>query len=247
MKENYDVNSFFSFLGYHPSNYTPTCRELKSLSVYVRGNRNQLEELLGPTPFVLNDDRFVVSVADFSNQSHFSYFDAAILLPVRVNDTQGSTYYFEYEDNHETVASGREKWGYPKKYANISLSQTGQGAKGQVTLGGNTIFSVSLDFDESQDNTAWSDYKVFPHMQVRAISEIYGPSFTDFDIIARDTSKDYELISRTFGKAHVELGKEIGINGLPLEIVEVLGGEYSVGNFASTQKNGQAKVIASLI
>lgn len=247
MKEGYDPNSFFKYLGYYPSDYTPTCPGLRTISVYVRGNRKQLEELLDPTPFVLNDDRFVVSIADFSNQSHFSFFDAAVLLPVRFGDVTGSTYYYEFEDSHETVASGREKWGYPKKYARISLEDDERGARGAVTLYDETMFSIAVDFDDVADNAHWRDYKVYPHIQARAVSDIYGPSFSAFDIITRDTSKDYVPISKRFGKASVTLGPSIGIGGQLLEIVEVLGGEYSVGNFSSTRENGRANVIASLV
>lgn len=247
MKKDYDVNRFFEYLGYYPSDYTPTCPELRTLAVYVRGNRAQLEELLDPTPFVLTDDRFVISIADFANQSHFTFFDGAVLLPVRFGDVEGSTYYFEYEDSHETVASGREKWGYPKRYANISLEDDARGARGAVTLNGETIFRIAVDFDEETDNGAWRDYKVYPHIQARAVSDIYGPSFSAFDIITRNTSKDYEPISKRFGKASVELGSSIGIRGKTLDIVEVLGGEYSVGNFASTRENGRATVIGSLV
>jgi acetoacetate decarboxylase len=247
MKRDYDVNRFFSFLGYYPSDYTPTCPELRTLSVYVRGNRKQLEELLEPMPFVLNDDRFVVTISDFRNQSHFSFFDAAVLIPVRYGDAEGSTYYYEFEDSHETVASGREKWGYPKKYAKISLEDDDRGAQGDVTLYDDTMFRIAVDFDQPSDSAAWRDYKVYPHLQVRAVSDIYGPSFSAFDIISRDTSKDYEPISKRSGKASLELGSSIGIGGRALEIVEILGGEYSVGNFASTRENGRANVIASLV
>lgn len=246
MKADYDINSFFKYLGYHPSNYTPTCPGLRSLSVFVRGNRKQLEELLEPTPFLLNDDRFVVSIADFSNQSHFAFFDGAVLLPVRFGEVTGSTYYYEFEDSHETVASGREKWGYPKRFAQIALDDDDRGARGSVTLQDNTMFSIAVDFDDDADQAAWRDYKVYPHIQARAISDIYGPSFSAFDIITRDTSKDYVPLSKRIGKASVKIDPAIGIGGHLLEVVEVLGGEYSVGNFASTRTNGQANVIASL-
>src|SRR5690625_2951828 len=93
MRDNYNINSFFEFLGYYPSNYTPTCPGMRSLSIYVKGVRSELQKLLEPTPFLLADDRFVISIADFSNHSHFSYYDAAILLPVSINGVQGSTYY----------------------------------------------------------------------------------------------------------------------------------------------------------
>ncbi|WP_366552679.1 acetoacetate decarboxylase family protein [Aquibaculum sediminis] len=247
MKKNYNINEYFKFLGYYPSDYTPICKNMRTLTVYVRGDRKQLDQLLEPTPFVLNDDRFVVSIADFRNQSHFSFFDAAVLLPVRFGEVEGSTYYFEYEDDHQTVASGREKWGYPKQFAHISLDDDAGGARGSVTLGGETIFRVAVDFDEQTDKGAWQGYKTYPHLQARAISEIYGPSFSQFDIISRDTSKDYELLETRIGRASVEFSGAIGIGGQNLTIVEVLGGEYAVGNFASTRENGRARVIDSLV
>lgn len=247
MRDNYNINSFFEFLGYYPSNYTPTCPGMRSLSIYVKGVRSELQKLLEPTPFLLADDRFVISIADFSNHSHFSYYDAAILLPVSINGVQGSTYYFEYEDNHETVASGREKWGYPKKFAHISLQEQADSVRGEVSLGGESIFSVDFTFDDGVSNAAWEDYQVYPHLQVRAISEVSGPSFTQFDVIARDTSKDYELISRRFGSAAVQLGEQIGLDGQALTVAEVLGGEFSIGNFSATLENGQARIITSLI
>lgn len=247
MKGIYDINSYFEFLGYYPSNYTPTCPGMRSLSIFVRGVRSELEALLKPTPFILTDDRFLISIADFSNHSHFSYYDAAILLPVSINGIKGSTYYFEFEDNHETVASGREKWGYPKKFAHIEMQDDNEGVSAQVTLGKESILSAELRFDSSVDRSEWADFQVFPHLQVRAISEISGPSFSQFDVISRDTSKDYELLSRQVGKASVELGAQIGLNGRSLTVVDVLGGEFSVGNFAATLENGQASLIASLI
>lgn len=247
MKKNYDVNRFFDYLGYYPTNYTPTCPGMRTLSVFLKGDRAQLEAMLEPTPFLLADDRFMVTIADFRNQSHFSFFDAAVLLPVRFGDVEGSTYYFEYEDSHETVASGREKWGYPKRYARITLEDDGQGARGDVTLYDETMFRIAVEFDDATNNAAWSDYRIFPHLQIRAVSEIYGPSFSSFDIVSRDTSRDYRPISKTFGRASVELGPSIAVNGRRLQVLDVLGGEYAVGDFASTRENGRANVVGSLV
>src|SRR5690625_8033906 len=103
MRDNYNINSFFEFLGYYPSNYTPTCPGIRSLSIYVKGVRSELQKLLEPTNFLLADVRFVISISDFSNHFHFSYYVAAILLLVSINGDQGRNYYFVYEDNHARV------------------------------------------------------------------------------------------------------------------------------------------------
>jgi len=247
MKANYDPLSFFKYLGYYPSDYTPTCKGLRSLSIYVRGRAEQMAKILEPTPFELADDRFVISIADFSNQSHFSFYDAAVQFPVRFGDAVGSTYLFEYEDDQETVASGREKWGYPKKFAHIELADDERGARGRAFLRDETLMSLEIEFDDAVSRAPWADFRSYPHLQARAVSEIYGPGFSAFDIISRDTSKAFELISRRSGRAKVQLSSTLNVGGLTPDIVEILGADYVVGNWASTRENGEAKVIGSLI
>lgn len=252
MKQNYNPNDFFDFLGFGPVK-TYACDELRTLSVYCRGRREQLEALLAPTPFNLAGDIFVVSVADFANiraltgRPSSPYFDAAVVLPVEVNGQRGGNYYFEWEDSHVSVASGRELWGYPKRYAKISLDETETGLRARTGLYEETAFDIDFTFDESVTGDAWSDAKLSPHYQVRAVPEVNGPNFKSFEIISRNAGLDFELISRQRGTARVEFGPEVQVGGEPLEIVEVLGAEYTVGNYVSSRENGIPTVVASLV
>jgi len=245
--KTYDPQKFWKFLNFGPGNVTYSCPGLKTLTVYCRGDRAQLEALLDPMPFELADDRFVVSIADFGNNSGKTYYDAAVILAVRYGDHLGGTYYFEYEDKHSTVAGGRELWGYPKHFAKIALSQEGDGASGAVTLHDDVMFRIGIKFDESVDRSAWQDLKLFPHYQVRAVPQVNGPGFQSFDIISRNTIKDYKLIERRIGRGEVILGSAISVSGQKLNVRDVLGAEYTVGDFASTKENGVPVVVASLI
>ncbi|MFT4028321.1 MAG: acetoacetate decarboxylase family protein [Protaetiibacter sp.] len=245
--KNYDPQSFFDFLGYGTGDQTYDCPGLRSLSVYCRGEAAQLERLLEPMPFELADDRFVVSIADFSNNSGMVYYDAAIILAVRYGEHTGGSYYYEWEDTHVSVAAGRELWGYPKHFALISLDEDDRGVTGHVGLEGQTAFDVRLAFDDDVDGSAWSDFTVYPHLQVRAVPQTNGPSFQHFDIISRNTAKDFELTSRRYGRAEVQFGAEIVAGDEPLRIVETFGGDYTIGDFHATRENGTPTIIASLV
>lgn len=244
--KDYDINSFFEFLGYGTGDHTYDCPDLRSLSVYCRGRRDQLEKLLEPMPFELADERFVVSIADFGNNSTTTYFDAAIILAVKYGDVVGGTYYYEWEDKHTTVAAGRELWGYPKHFAKIALEEDASGVSGRVTLEGETMFEVEVSFEESVTGEAWKGFSVYPHLQVRAVPQVNGPSFDSFDIISRNTAKDFELKERRLGTAVVKLGAEIVAGDQQLEILETLGAEFTVGDFHATRENGTPTIVASL-
>jgi len=213
----------------------------------LQGEKEQIASFLKPMPFELADDRFVVSIADFGNNSGKTYYDAAVIFAVRYGDHVGGTYYFEYEDKHSTVAGGRELWGYPKHFAKIAVSATDEGARGAATLYDDVMFEIGVAFDDSVDRAAWADLRIYPHYQVRAVPEVNGPGFQSFDIISRDTSKDYKLKERKVGRGTVTFGPAISFDGEALRVSEVLGAEYTTGDFASTPENGVPKIIESFI
>ncbi|RGE20093.1 acetoacetate decarboxylase family protein [Leucobacter sp. wl10] len=252
MKQNYDPTSFFDFLDFGPVK-TYACDGLRTLAVYCRGNCEQMEKLLEPTPFTLADDRFVVSVADFANiraltgRPSYPYFDAAIVLPVEINGERGGNYYFEWEDSHVSVASGRELWGYPKRFAKIALNEIEGGLHAKTWDYEKPVFDIDFTFDDSVTGENWNDVAMAPHFQVRAVPEVDGPGFESFKVISRDAGQDFELLSKHRGRATVEFGPEIQVADEPFEIVEVLGAEYTVGNYVSSQENGIPRIVASFV
>lgn len=246
MKPNYDPNSFFEFLGY-PSGDTPyTSSNLRTLSVYCRGDRENLERLLAPTPFELADDRFVVQIADFSRSSVGPFYDSGIVIPVHYRETLGANYYFEWEDQPWSILFGREVWGYPKQWGKIDLRDSEERVEGEVTREGELQFGIALTPDPEASNAAWADMHIYPHLQVHYLPKTDERGFEKFDIVSRDTSKEFELESKVFGPAELELGSSVSVGGIALEAVEVLGGEYSVGYYNCSSENGRSRVIDSL-
>lgn len=246
MRKNYQIESYFDFLGYEPARREYFCEDLLSVNAYLRGDAAQLEELLKPTPFELADDRFIVNVADFTKKAGHQYFDAAVILQVKYGTSRGGMYYFEYEDHHGSVHAGRELWGYPKMYAEIAGTETTTGFEAAVSMAGSTILELAFEENEAVDSSTWADVSAYPHLQVRAVPELSGRSFDSFDVLSRNTSLDYQLKKKTIGSAVVKFGRPIDVNGEPLVIVETLGAEMSVGDYASTLENGLPTILGSL-
>ncbi|MEU4779966.1 acetoacetate decarboxylase family protein [Micromonospora sp. NPDC023633] len=243
----YDPNQFFDFLGYGRGDQLYTCPDLRTLSVYCRGDQEQLARLFAPTPFTLTDDRFLVTIADFTNCSAGPYFDAGIVFPVRYGDHEGANYFFEWEDQSWSVALGRELWGYPKKFADISLTADDAGIRGAVSLRNEPIIDLAIRYDADADGAAWDGFRTFPHLQVRAVPQPNGPAFQSFDILSRDTSPNFLVKERRYGIGELSLGQSVALGDNKLEVSAVLGAEYVIGDYAITKQNGIPDVIASLV
>lgn len=249
----YDPQRFFEFLGFDPGDQEYTSPNLATVNAYCRGDRAQLERLLEPTPFTLESDIFQVTVADFANctMTQGRYFDGGILLPISYGEHRAGTYFFEFEDEHWSTAAGRELWGYPKRYAKFAMDVNEERASGSIWSYETPVLDLEVEFDDSVDAGAWRGTKLSPTIQVRAVPELDGDSYSQFDISLRNTAANFVLKQRRLGHARVNLGAvDIGsgiLGGEPLQIAEVLGGEYVLGDFAATRQNGTPVVLDSLV
>ena len=203
-----------------------------------------MRDLLAPTPFEYVEDRFIVSVSDFGNSSRGAFLDASIIVPVRYGDLLGGHYLFEYESRDSSIAGGRELWGYPKKYAKMVAEFDGDVMHGFAFRNDKTLITLEVSVDHSLKELA--SPPLYPNLLYRVFPAPDGPGTSLRQILARDTSPDYKLKSKVFGRARVTL------RGLPtdpldkMQPIEVLGGGLMVGDFAATLENGWAKIIDTL-
>ena len=223
--KDYDVNDYFEVLGYQPASLPYYCKGLRSLAVICRGQREQLDELLAPTPFETIDDRFVVSVSmyvdtTYADGSTSTYGDSSIVLAARYGDQVGAMVRFEYESTYSSVLAGRQKWGYPKDFALVELDDDETRACGRAYLPAQPIVDVELTFDDSAPTDVWDGFPRYPHLLVKASPEPDGDSFDSFEILARDTSDDYVLSTAKYGYAEVKFGPSVSFRGRQLEVVE---------------------------
>jgi len=231
----------------YPSPFVPyEARDQRMVYAVCRGDEAAIRALLEPTPFDwTGDDRFVVSVVDFTTNAKCPFFDAAIVVPVTFRGQPGGHYIFEYEDNDAAIAAGRELWGYPKKYARCGIDRLTDGTVvGWAERHGRRNIEIRVWPD---DTTPVPVRPVtLPHLNVRTIPAPDGPGVSLRQVIGRDTSPDLVMKSELAGRAEVTLRP---VPRCPLDLLaprEVLGGVHAVADFFATEENGWGWVVADL-
>lgn len=242
MRPEYETQRFYRYLGYRPAALPYSCLNQMSVIVYCEADRGLLESLLVDTPFLLRDNRFAVSVADFRNNTSYPYFDAGIVLATEFDGVAGGTFVYEFEDQHFTVASGREKWGYPKQHSRIEMVDDGKVIGFSVSSEGTSNLRISADRTRPCQRDAWDDLRLYPHLQVRAVPEFAGHGFESFQVLARDTSPDFRLARRESCAATVEFGSVVGM----LSESTILGADVVMGDFHATEQNTRPRLLADL-
>ncbi|WP_272011038.1 acetoacetate decarboxylase family protein [Roseovarius sp. ZX-A-9] len=226
-----------------PDPFVPyECPDNVTLSVLCRADPALLQSYLAPVPYTPLDDRFVVYASDFSNCNKCRFMDAGIIVPVEFEGRQGATYLFEYEDNDEAIAAGRDLWGYPKKFADITLETVGDKATARVTRKGTDILTIHADFTE---DLPLDMPKLAPHFNMHVQPGPDGKVLSR-RIIERDTSPDFQLKSTRTGQATVSMAS---IENDPLgefAPIEILGVQLIRGDFFATEKNGWGRTIKTL-
>lgn len=225
------------FVPYH-------CPGNRTLYAVGRADEEVVRALLEPTPFEYVDNRFVASVTDFMNCDKVPFMDAAIVVPVRYGELSGGHYVFEYENNDAAIAAGRELWGYPKKYADITLQHSGETVTGRVIREGQLIMEMICTLDSSI--AIPQKPGVTPHLNILAQPAPDGPGVLGRRIISRDTSPDFELESERAGQVSIQLGRT-STDPLDLfEPAEIIGGGLITGDFHATDTNGWGRIVATL-
>ena len=220
------------FVPYH-------CPGNRTLYAVCRGDESVLRAMLEPTPFELADDRFVVSVSDFSNCDKVPFMDAAIVVPVTFGDLPGGNYLFEYENHDAAIAAGRDLWGYPKKYARILMARDGDTVSARVERDGVRLMEIVCHLHAG---AAPPDRPVVtPHLNQHLVPAPDGPGWVSRRVIARDTSPDFELKADEAGDVELHLGE---LPGHPLSCLQPL--ELLGGDFHATDEHGWGRVVATL-
>ena len=228
-----------------PTNVVPYSNH-NSMTVYVicEVPERIVRKHLAPTPFEYVSNRCMIYVNDFSESEKLPYMDSAILFEVKYKNIIGALYMYEWEDNDIAIATGR-MWGYPKKYADIQLSRRGNIVKGTTVRKGATLIDIEADLSSSASKT--EKPKTFPHLNLLTIPNPDGKSILMQKVTLRDNSSTCKTISDTACKVKISLNSSDNDPLGDFTPLKVLGGGFSVTDFAATEENGWAKIIDTII
>jgi len=225
-----------------------SCPDTKTLTVFCKAAPGVVPKYLAPTPFEYVSDDFIVYISDMKNCQFEvgGFFDAGIVIPVKYQDVYGGHVLFEYEDEDYGICAGRELWGYPKKYGEITLEEGEKRIIGSVYKKGVEIISLGLELEEDAQE-AFPAISLRPHLQLHTIPEPDGLGIYSQRLMSRDTGPDCVIKSVVSGKGDVSL-RSIRRNPLQeFSPVKIYGGYFEVSDFHSTREHGLAKVLAEIV
>jgi len=218
------------------------CMDNKNLCAYFTVDPEVIKKYLVPTPFEYYSNVIYAYVSDWNNATcgdgtYHGFYDSGIGIPVIYRGRKGIHILYEFEDRDYAICSGRELWGYPKKYADIQLEEKDNIIKASVHKNGKDIIRLELDTSKTLV-TPMARPVLFPHFQIKVILKPDGPGVEFRQILSRDPSADYVT------KSYTEHPAKVFMDGVPysrldeFRPIEILGASWTVGDAYVTNETG---------
>lgn len=222
-----------------------SCKNSKTVYAMCEVDENTVRRHLASTPFEYVNNLCMIYVNDFMESPELPYMDSGIIFTVKYKNVYGGCYMYEWEDNDVAIATGRY-WGYPKKYACMTLKKEGSMVKGTTTRNGIRLIDIELDCSKPVENIPKLQ-AVYPHLNLLTIPKPDEPGIFSQRVTARDNSSTCKVLSNEYGEVKVTLNCSPNDPIGDFAPLKVLGGGYSVTDFMATLENGWAKVIDTIV
>lgn len=237
-----------TFVHPHVPSFTGSLRRLYAV---CQGKESVLRSYIERTPFELRDDHFLIEIADYSNRvyppaaENWPFQDCGIIVPIRYRDIEGGYYLFEYENQDYAIFAGRELWGYPKTFGDVTLQNKPERIIGNVTKAGREI--VNLIGDRAKPLARGPEATFGPILNIHTVPRADGPGIFSQRIILRDTAAGFKLISEEFFEASLTL-RSVRLNQLEeLGPLQVLGGGFQTADYTMEGDWGWGRVLETLV
>ena len=201
----------------------------RQISVTFRTTLQALQGLI-PPPLVPNpQSRLFIYVAQFHVVAPFAlnYMEAGIGVPASLSDTAGQYAVYLYLDKATAIVPGREIYGWPKKDAEISITDETEDVSAKVVRDGVMLIeatvkrSVRVDPIPKQPSAPWFNLKLIPSVKKDAPPDVMQLTST---LTGGETKELYT------GSAALKFGSSAADPLGDIPIVEILGGSYSISD-----------------
>lgn len=225
------------------------CKNMKAVVVYCKGDKDILDKYFSITPFTCISDIFAIVFSDFENYDGIegAYKTVSIIVPAEHKGLKGGYHLFTYNNNSDVIIRNREVFGYPDKFANIKMDDTGDHImctchiRCTGALNGKKLIQVEVDKKNASDNTL-DVPDLTPDILLKTMGNPEGEGLLYELALCRNEMADFKNTSESDVKASVQLyGSEVD----PLDEFqpkEIIGAKYIVGDFVSTNENGWAQI-----
>lgn len=224
------VAPLYAALPYHYRNVT-------KISAYCRCDPAGLRRFLPADFEPLGDicELFIMEAPDAGPLGRYN--EAGLVIPARYGDHTGAHVALEYVETDDSLAAGREIWGYPKKLADVPMEIRDNAVSARVIRRGVSL--MEMEFRPGGD--AVDKPVMQPRLQVRCFPAADGPQPDCYQIIRNQVT---DFIQHDSIPGSVDLTINSGPQD-PLEdlgIQDILGAELTRYDFLL----GYGEIVADL-
>jgi acetoacetate decarboxylase len=129
---------------------------------------------LVPQPMEVNAENILViyvGMLHVTEPTQITYGEAGIMVPVSLGERSGTYMPVLYLNEVELLTSGREVWGFPKFYGEVSFDSNDTGVEARVTEAGVDIIHMQMDFQRAGDPIPVYDRE---HFLLKSIPSVDG-------------------------------------------------------------------------
>lgn len=219
---SYSLPQYAPLFGRPPYSY----RGYRKLSAVCRADRAALQAAL-PAPLVLESDLIEVFAMDVPDAGALgSYREGGVVAKVSYGGQTGGHVLYEYVTSDDSMAAGREIWGYPKKLCEIDWIEDGNEVSASVTRRGHEVIGMRF----SAGGPEYRRLDLQPRFQIKRIPAADGEG-NDIDRVIRNELRGGTVHQRATGAASVRLGGSAQDPLGELSITEIVGAEFVVADF----------------
>lgn len=200
----------------------------RKLSVLCKANSEGIRMAL-PVEFEPVDDVievFLMSVPEVDGLD--PYMEGGVVIPCSYGEIVGAHVVFEYVTDDDSMAVGREVWGYPKKLCKMTFDEKPDGSVvSTLTRRGSKI--VRIDF-KPDEKASYEPPKMQPRLQLKRFVRADGQGF-DMDQVILNELTGAKIHEEKAGQATLTLNSS---KSDPLDWfnpVEVVGASFFVADF----------------
>ena len=207
----------------------------RKVSVFCRVAESEIRRFLPPAFDVRGDviEFFIMNVPDGGALG--SYKEGGIVVPVSYSGRSGGHVLYEIVTNDDSMAVGREVWGYPKKMGNVEWWDNG-GLSAKASLSRRGTDLIKIEFTGNGQN--FEKPVLHPRFQTRIVPSPEGPE-VQTQIIENSLGESL-IRNHSTGTATIELGGNPSDPFSDFKISDIVGAEFVVADFVL----GYGKVVS---
>ena len=203
-------------------------KAFSKVSVFCRVDEAAIRAAL-PHQFDLRGDVIEFFIMDVpAGGSLGSYAEGGIVVPMGYQGRPGGHVLYEIVTNDDSMAVGREVWGYPKKMGEVEWRATDDSVSAKLLRRGTSL--IEIDF--RADGSPFEKPVLHPRFQTRIIPSPESAAI-ETQIIENSLGQS-ETIRHAFGTADIKVGGNTNDPFSDFQIREVVGAEMIVANFVLT-------------